>query len=64
MSKPIALATSRKHVNPARKQSLAGTTGAVDGLSVSISAAESSTASSEVTQDDSGFGERNQTSGR
>ncbi len=51
-------------MNPARRQRRAGTTGAVDGLSESMSAAESSTHSREVTQDDRGLGDRNQTSGR
>jgi hypothetical protein len=60
----MALATSWKHENPARRQSRAETTGAVDGLSDSMSAAESRTASSDVTQDDRGLGERNLTSGR
>src|SRR5215469_10713935 len=64
MSNPIALATSPKQVNPARRQSRAGTIGAVDGFSDSMSAAESSTHSRDVTHDDSGFGERNLVSGR
>src|SRR5215469_4674702 len=64
MSKPIALATSPKHVNPARRHSRAGTTGADDGFSESINAAESRTHNRDVTHDESGFGERNRTSGR
>ena len=60
----MALAMSWKQLNPARRQRRAGTTGVVDGLSDSWSAAESSTASSDVTQDDRGLGERNRTSGR
>src|ERR1700729_474573 len=61
---PIARATSLKHRKPARRHSRAGTTGAASGDSDSISAAESNPASSPVTQDDSGFGDRNRTSGR
>ena len=60
----MARATSLKHKNPARRHNRAGTTGAASGDSDSIRAAESSTASSAVTQDDSGLGDRNRTSGR
>ncbi len=61
---PIARAISCKQTKPPRRQSRAGTTGAAPGESARNSAAESSTASNEVTQDDSGRGERNRTSGR
>ena len=60
----MALPTRVKHWKPLRRQSRAGTTGAAFGESERNSAAESSTASSAVTQDDSGWGERNRTSGR
>jgi hypothetical protein len=63
-SKPIARAMRLKHWNPPRRHSLAGTVGASSGASVRMSAAESSTASSEVTQEVSSRGERNLTSGR
>ncbi len=59
---PIAWAIRLKHSNPARRHSRAGTTGAASGDRARNSAAESSTASSAVTQDDSGCGERNRTS--
>ena len=61
---PIAWAICRKHRNPLRRHRRAGTSGAVSGDSVRISAAESSTASSAITQDDIGLGERKRTSGR
>ena len=59
-----ARATCRKQMNPLRRHSRAGTTGVEPGDSARKSAAESSTASSPVTQEDSGRGERNRTSGR
>src|SRR5579862_2802472 len=64
MPDPIACAISLRHTNPERKHSRAWTTGAACGDKARYSAAESSTASSEITQDDSGRGERNHTSGR
>ena len=62
MSKPIAWAIRLKHLKPPRRHSRAGTTGAAWGDRARNSAAESSTASSAVTQDDSDPGERNRTS--
>ena len=53
-----------EHWNPPRRHRRAGTTGAVSGDRARNSAAESSTASSAVTQEDRGKGERNRTSGR
>src|ERR1017187_6562919 len=61
---PMPRATSVRHWNPPRRQSRAGTDGAAFGDSARYSAAESRTASSAVTQEDSGLGERNLTSGR
>ena len=61
---PIARATRVKHWNPPRRHRRAGTTGAALGDRARKSAAESSTASSDVTQDDSGWGERNRTNPR
>ena len=61
---PMARAIRLKHKNPLRRHSRAGTSGAALGDSARNSAAESSTASSAVTQDDIGCGERNRTSGR
>src|ERR1700722_12568608 len=58
MSKPIARAIRLKHSNPLRRHNLAGMTGAALGDRARNSAAESSTASSEVTQDDIGCGDR------
>src|SRR6266705_5572236 len=63
-SMPIARAIWLKHRNPPRRQRRAGITGADFGDSARKSAAESNTASSAVTQDDSGLGERNRTNGR
>ena len=63
-SMPIARAIWVKHKNPPRRHRRAGTTGAEPGDSAKKSAAESSTASSPVTHDDSGLGERNRTNGR
>ncbi len=60
----MALAISPKQMKPARRQSRAGTTGASPGESARKRAAESSTASSPVTHDVSGLGDRNRTSGR
>jgi hypothetical protein len=54
----------RKQSNPLRRHSRAGTFGASSGDSARNRAAESSTASSAVTQEDLGRGERNRTSGR
>ncbi|HUA30062.1 MAG TPA: hypothetical protein VMC03_14355 [Streptosporangiaceae bacterium] len=62
MSKPIACATRWKQRNPPRRHSRAGTTGAAPGDRARNSAAESSTASNAMTQDDNGPGERNRTS--
>jgi hypothetical protein len=62
MSKPIVRAIRLKHLNPPRRHSRAGTTGAAPGDKARKSAAESSTASKEVTQDDSDSGERNRSS--
>ena len=64
MANPIVCAISLRHTKPERKHSRAGTAGADCGDSARYSEAESSTASSEVTHDDSGRGERNRTSGR
>jgi hypothetical protein len=64
MSKFMAWAIRIKQPKPLRRNSLAGTTGASSGDSDRNSAAESSTASSAVTQEDSGRGDRNRTSGR
>jgi hypothetical protein len=61
---PIARATWPKHTYPVRRHRRAGTSGADSGDSARNSAAESSTASSAVTQDDSGVGDRNRASGR
>src|SRR6185437_5280252 len=61
---PIEPATSEKHTSPLRRHSRAGTAGAASGHSERYSAAESSTASSDVAQEASLLGERNQTSGR
>src|SRR5579862_8234766 len=63
-SQPIARATRVRQSNPPRRHSRAGIVGAAPGDSARYSAAESSTASSAVTQDDSGRGERNRTSDR
>src|ERR1700760_1935560 len=60
----MAWATRVRHSKPPRRHSRAGTTGADSGDRARYSAAESSTASSAVTHDDSGRGERNRTSGR
>ena len=60
----MARATSLKQMNPLRRHSRAGTTGACFGDRTRNSAAESRTESSPVTQDDIGFGDRNLTSGR
>ena len=60
----MARATSVKHWKPPRRHSRAATVGADSGDSARYMAAESSTASSAVTQDESGRGERNRTSGR
>src|ERR1700685_1846767 len=62
--RPMATAMRLKQVNPLRRHRRAGTTGADFGESARYSAAESSTASREVTQDDSAPGERNRTSVR
>ncbi len=61
---PIARAIRLRHRNPLRRHRRADTTGAAFGDSARNSAAESITASSAVTQDDSGKGERKRTSGR
>src|SRR5258708_39339218 len=61
---PIACAIWVKHWNPARRHSRAGTVGAAWGDRARNRAAESITASSAVTQDDSGRGERNRPRGR
>jgi hypothetical protein len=63
-SKPIAWAIRVKHRNPERRHSRAGIVGAALGDRARNSAAESTTESSEVTQDDSGCGERKRTSCR
>src|ERR1700733_5360899 len=63
-SMSIARAILVRHWNPPRRHSRAGTEGAASGDKARYSAAESSTASSAVTQDESGPGERNRTSGR
>src|SRR5690349_947535 len=63
MANPIACAISLKHSNPERKHSRAWTTGADWGDRARDSSADARTASSEITQDDSGRGERNHTSG-
>jgi hypothetical protein len=64
MSKPMARAIRLKHRNPLRRHSRAGTSGAALGDRERNSAAESRTDSNEVTQEDSGCGERNRTSCR
>lgn len=51
-SMPIACATLMKQVNPLRRHILAVTVGAADGDSARYMAAESSTASSAVTQEE------------
>ena len=61
---PIARATLVRQVNPLRRKSLAGTVGAFSGARLRMSAAESSMASSEITHDEYGSGERKRTSGR
>jgi len=48
---PMERATSEKHTSPLRRHSRAGTAGAVCGHSERYRAAESSTASSDVTQE-------------
>ena len=55
---------ARQALNPPRRKSRAGTVGASSGDTARMSAAESSTASSEITHDEYGSGERNRTSGR
>jgi hypothetical protein len=60
---PMDWATWPKHSSPLRRQSRAGTAGADCGHKDKYSAAESSTASSAVTHEASGSGERNHTSG-
>jgi hypothetical protein len=62
MAKPMTRAMRLKQRNPPRRHSRAGTTGAILGDRARNSAAESSTASSEITQDDIGPGERNRIS--
>ena len=61
---PMERATSEKHTSPLRRHNRVGTAGAVSGHSDRYKAAESSTASSEVTQEASSLGDRNHTSGR
>ena len=61
---PIARAIELKHRKPLRRHSRAGTVGARSGDRARYSAAESRTASRLVTHDDSGFCDRNRTSGR
>ena len=67
-SRPSATDSARaiwmKQRNPLRRHSRAGTTGADLGDNARNNAAESKTATSAVTQEDSGRGERNYTSGR
>src|ERR1700733_11576669 len=62
--RPRARATSLKQMNPLRRHSRAGTTGACVGDSARNRAAESRTESSPVTQDDNGFGDRKLNSDR
>ena len=60
----MARAIRPKHWKPLRRHSRAGTTGAAFGDRARNMAAESRTASSAVTQEDSGRGERKRTRGR
>ncbi len=62
--RPIARATSPRQISPLRRHSRACTSGTDPGDSDRYSAAESSTASSDTTQELRGLGERNRTSGR
>src|ERR1700753_1528864 len=61
MSKPMARAIGPKHSRPLRRHSRAGTTGAAFGDRARYMAAESITASSAVTQEDNGRGDRHRT---